>query len=82
MPYPILSVQFTGIGLRSVLRYPISQASAYIAASAVDAGVDTDLSYDLVAIFNALSALGQVVGGLLADRYGACRFSPMMHSLS
>ena len=43
----------------------------YITVSAVDAGVGVGFSYDLVAIVNAVSALGLVTGGLLADRYGA-----------
>ncbi|KAI1786162.1 MFS general substrate transporter [Ganoderma leucocontextum] len=41
----------------------------YITVSAVGAGVDVSLSYDLVAIVNAMSAFGQLGGGLLADRY-------------
>ena len=43
----------------------------YITVSAVDAGGGVGFSYDLVAIVNAVSALGLVTGGLLADRYGA-----------
>ncbi|PIL27918.1 MFS general substrate transporter [Ganoderma sinense ZZ0214-1] len=47
----------------------LTNASTYITLSAVDAGVDVGFSYDLVAIINAVSALGQLVGGMLADRY-------------
>ena len=47
-----------------------TQTFTYITVSAVDAGVDVGFSYNLVAIINAASAPGQLVGGLLADRYG------------
>nr|VWO94934.1 MFS domain-containing protein [Ganoderma boninense] len=47
----------------------LTNTFTYITVSAVDAGVDVGFSYDLVVIINAASAPGQLVGGLLADRY-------------
>nr|VWO94487.1 MFS domain-containing protein [Ganoderma boninense] len=44
-------------------------ALAYITVSAIDEGFNANLSYDLVAIVNAVMTLGQLVGGLLADRF-------------
>ncbi|KAM5529995.1 hypothetical protein V8D89_016340, partial [Ganoderma adspersum] len=47
----------------------LNAAVTYITVSAVDAGVGVGFSYDLVAIVNAVSTLGLVTGGLLADRF-------------
>ncbi|KAM5531986.1 hypothetical protein V8D89_014320 [Ganoderma adspersum] len=47
----------------------LNTAMTYITVSAVDAGIGVGFSYDLVAIVNTVSALGVVVGGLLADRF-------------
>ncbi|PIL26829.1 MFS general substrate transporter [Ganoderma sinense ZZ0214-1] len=47
----------------------LNNALAYITVSAIDEGFDANFSYDLLAIVNAVMTLGQLVGGLLADRY-------------
>nr|VWO94469.1 MFS domain-containing protein [Ganoderma boninense] len=47
----------------------LMNASTYITLSAVDAAVNADVAYGLVAIINAASALGQLAGGSLADHY-------------
>ncbi|KAM5536454.1 hypothetical protein V8D89_009890 [Ganoderma adspersum] len=47
----------------------LNSSWTYITVSAVDAGVDSNFSYDLVTIVNALAGVGQIGGGLLADRY-------------
>ena len=52
------------------LYYP--QVITYITDTAVGAGINVTLSYDLVAIVNAMCVLGQLAGGFLADRYGNC----------
>ncbi|KAM5545602.1 hypothetical protein V8D89_000640 [Ganoderma adspersum] len=47
----------------------LNSSWTYITVSAVDAGVDANFSYDLVTIVNAVATVGQLGGGLLADRY-------------
>ncbi|KAM5545702.1 hypothetical protein V8D89_000740 [Ganoderma adspersum] len=47
----------------------LNSSWAYVTVSAVDAGVDANFSYDLVTIVNAAATVGQLGGGLLADRY-------------
>ncbi|PIL27922.1 MFS general substrate transporter [Ganoderma sinense ZZ0214-1] len=42
----------------------------YLTVSAVSSNLDANLSFDLLAIANAISALGQIGSGLFADRYG------------
>ena len=42
----------------------------YIDVSAVSEGISADFSFYLLAIANACSAVGRVVGGLAADRTG------------
>ena len=57
------------------LYYP--QVITYITDTAVGAGINVTLSYDLVAIVNAMCVLGQLVGGFLADRYGSVQVPSM-----
>ncbi|PIL27909.1 MFS general substrate transporter [Ganoderma sinense ZZ0214-1] len=53
----------------------------YLTVSAVSSNLDANLSFDLLAIANAISALGQIGSGLFADRYGApLRLSRLVRS--
>nr|VWO94495.1 MFS domain-containing protein [Ganoderma boninense] len=42
----------------------------YLTVSAVGANIDADLSFDLIAIANAMSAVGQIGSGVFADHFG------------
>lgn len=42
----------------------------YIDVSAVNAGIDPEFSFYLVAIINAAGALGRVSAGYLGDKFG------------
>ncbi|TBU48849.1 MFS general substrate transporter [Dichomitus squalens] len=42
----------------------------YLTLSAVDAGLNATLAFNLLAILNATSTLGRISSGILADRYG------------
>ncbi|PIL27910.1 MFS general substrate transporter [Ganoderma sinense ZZ0214-1] len=42
----------------------------YLTVSAVGEGVNADMSFYLLAIANAVSTVGRVISGLLADRFG------------
>lgn len=46
------------------------QVLTYIDVSAVSKGIDPNFSFYLLAIANACSAIGRILGGLLADRIG------------
>lgn len=42
----------------------------FLSVSAIDIGIDNNLAFDLVAISNAVSALGRLIGGVYAFKYG------------
>ena len=46
------------------------QLLTYVDVSAAYVGVDEDFSFYLIAIANASSALGRIVAGILADKFG------------
>lgn len=68
------------LGIYTVGRFHIAFAGAtlmaaiqvltYIDVSAVSKGIDPNFSFYLLAIANACSAIGRILGGLLADRIG------------
>ena len=49
----------------------------YLDVSAVSEGISDNLAFYLLSIANAFSALGRIVGGLLADHTGMLRASPL-----
>lgn len=52
------------------LKLGCSQVLTYIDVSAVSEGISEDFSFYLLAIANGFSALGRIVGGIVADRTG------------
>ncbi|KAI0748396.1 MFS general substrate transporter [Daedaleopsis nitida] len=65
------SVPFSLYGLSSFLAFlGIYTVLTYIDVSAVSEGISEDFSFYLLAIANGFSALGRIIGGLVADRTG------------
>ncbi|KAI0707813.1 MFS general substrate transporter [Earliella scabrosa] len=65
------SLPFTLYSLSSFMSFlGIYTVLTYIDVSAVSEGISADFSFYLLAIANACSAVGRVVGGLAADRTG------------
>ena len=70
----LFTVRTMGVRSKLTLDTPLFQVYTYLTVSAVNAGLSANLSFDLLAIANAISSLGQIGSGLLADRYGTLTY--------
>ncbi|KAM5536464.1 hypothetical protein V8D89_009900 [Ganoderma adspersum] len=64
---PVYSIYVVSLVVNALALFTVY---TYLTVSAVNANIDANLSFDLLAIANAISAFGQIGSGMLADRYG------------